>query len=60
MQRGVRRPFAGTPGPINPKFVLTRSVVYLMGMEQMCYNMMDYPEEFDELLCRMTDDYCLL
>lgn len=44
-------------GPINPKFVLTRSVVYLMGMEQMCYNMMDYPEEFDELLCRMTDDY---
>ena len=27
-----------------------------MGMERML-NIMDYPEEFDELLCRMTDDY---
>lgn len=43
--------------PVNPKFVLTRSVVYLMGMEQMCFNIIDCPDEFDELLRRMTGDY---
>ena len=32
---------------MNPKFVLTRSVVYLMGMENMCLNVLDYPGEFE-------------
>ena len=28
-----------------------------MGMENMCLNVLDYPDEFAELLRRMTDDY---
>ena len=43
--------------PLNPKFTLTRAVVHLMGMENMYLNMLDYPDEFAELLRRMTDDY---
>lgn len=36
---------------------LTQHVVHLMGMETMLYSMIDYPDEFHELMKRISDDY---
>lgn len=37
--------------------VPTQDVVHLMGMENMCFAMYDYPELFKEMMDRLTDDY---
>lgn len=37
--------------------VPTQDVVHLMGMENMCFAMYDYPELFHKMMDRLTDDY---
>lgn len=37
--------------------VLTQDLVHLMGMENMFYSMYDYPELFQSVLDRLSDDY---
>ena len=37
--------------------VPTQQVVHLMGMENMCFAMYDYPELFKEMMSRIADDY---
>ena len=37
--------------------VPTQDVVHLMGMENMCFAMMDYPELFHKMMDRLSDDY---
>lgn len=41
----------------SPSFCLTQIIVHLMGMENMIYSMLDYPEEFNELVKRITNDH---
>lgn len=36
---------------------LSQDVVHLMGMENMIYSLVDYPDEFHQMMRRMTDDY---
>lgn len=40
-----------------PQAVPTQKVVHLMGMENMCFNMSDYPELFAQMMERIADDY---
>ena len=47
-----------------PKFTMgclysvpTQDVVHLMGMENMCFAMYDYPELFHQMMDKLTDDY---
>lgn len=37
--------------------VPTQDVVHLMGMENMCFAMYDYPELFHKMMDQLTDDY---
>ena len=37
--------------------VPTQDVVHLMGMENMCFALADYPEEFREMMDRLAEDY---
>jgi hypothetical protein len=36
---------------------LSQNIVHLMGMETMIYSLVDYPDEFHEIMRRMTNDY---
>lgn len=36
---------------------LTQDLVHIMGMQNMCYALYDYPEEFMQILDRLADDY---
>lgn len=36
---------------------LTQDIVHIMGMQNMCYALYDYPDEFMEILDRLSDDY---
>lgn len=36
---------------------LTQDLVHIMGMQNMCYALYDYPDEFVQVLDRLADDY---
>lgn len=38
-------------------FCLSQQIIYLMGMETMMYSMVDYPDEFHQVMGRMSKDY---
>lgn len=41
----------------SPGIGLSQNIVHLMGMETMIYSLVDYPDEFHEIMRRMTKDY---
>ena len=41
----------------SPESVPTQKVVHLMGMENMCFAMYDYPELFGQMMDRIAQDY---
>lgn len=41
----------------SPSICLSQKIVHLMGMETMIYSLVDYPEEFHEIMRRMSQDY---
>ncbi len=41
----------------SPEAVPTQKVVHLMGMENMFFNMTDYPDLFSQMMQRIADDY---
>jgi hypothetical protein len=41
----------------SPFVCLSQDVVHLMGMEQMIYSLIDYPDEMQELMRRLTDEH---
>ena len=36
---------------------LTQDLVHIMGMQNMCYALYDYPDEFVQVLNQLADDY---
>lgn len=41
----------------SPGVCLSNRIVHLMGMEMMIYSLLDYPDEFHEIMGRLTNDY---
>jgi hypothetical protein len=41
----------------SPAISLSQHIVHLMGMETMIFTLVDYPDDFHEIMRRMTDDY---